>query len=445
MQLAQHRVIDPGNWKEQYRQKLCSPEEAAALVRDHDVISMAGGNCIAEAFTQALTARGENLQDVTLLLGFTVKKYDFMKPEYKGHFNLETIFVGPMERASIKQGITSYVPIHLGDLGRWLDARQPRIAAIAVAPPDENGYMDRSIYAGISHRRTLENADIVIVEVNKNLPYLRGDDLKIHVSEVDYIIENDFPLTELKDIPITDTEKTIAGHIADMIPNGTTIQLGLGGLANAIGYFMRDKKDLGVHAEVISNSIMELMKLGVVNGSCKNFFPNKTLGCYVMGNKQLWDFVDHNDDFIFSEIEYINDPEIIGRNDGLISINNTLMMDLTGQAASESIGIEQYSGTGGQVNFVHGAKRAKGGKSILALNSTYTDKEGQEHSRIVPNLSPGTIVTTSRCDVEYVVTEYGVAYLRWQSVSNRVQRIINIAHPDFRDELRFKAKKAGWI
>ncbi len=433
------------SWHKLYQDKLCSAYDAAQLVKNNDVIAMAGGSCVAEAFSSALTYRAQELHNVTLLVGFALKQYEFMNPNYKEHFNLETVFVGPMERNSIKLGITTYVPIHLQKLGHWLDARQPNIVAAAVTPPDEAGYMHRSLYAGLCHRRAFEQAETVIVEVNHNLPRLCGDDLRIHVSEVDCIIENDVSLVEIQDIEITPTEKIIAGYISDMITDGSTIQLGLGGLANAVGYFLRDKKDLGVHAEVVSNSIMDLMKLEVVNNSKKSFLPGKVLGCYCVGNQELWNYVDNNENFIFSEVEYVNDPEIIGRNNNLISINNTLMMDLTGQAASESIGTQQYSGTGGQVNFVHGAARSPGGKSILALNSTFTDTNGKLQSKIIPVLPKGTIVSTPRTDVEYVVTEYGVAYLRWQSVSERVRRLINIAHPDYRDQLQFAAGKYGWI
>ncbi len=438
-------LSDTCRWQQLYQEKLGSAEDAARQVKHNDVIAMVGGSCVPEAFTSSLAARGQDLHNVSLLVGFALKEYDYMKPAYKNHFNLETAFVGPMERISIQQGITTYVPIHLQKLGQWLDARQPNIVAAAVTPPDEQGYMHRSLYAGLCHRRAFEQANTVIVEVNRNLPRLCGDDLKIHVSEVDFIIENDSPLVEIQDIEITPLEKQIASYISDMIPNGSTIQLGLGGLANAVGYFLRDKKDLGVHAEVVSNSIMNLMKLGVANGSQKSFLPGKVLGCYCVGNKELWDFAANNDDFIFSEVEYVNNPEIIGRNNNLISVNNTLMMDLTGQAASESIGTRQYSGTGGQVNFVHGAARSPGGKSILALSSTFTDVEGKLQSKIVPLLPAGSIVSTPRTDVEYVVTEYGVAALRWQSVAERVKRLIQIAHPDFRDQLKFEAEKYGWI
>ncbi len=220
-----------------------------------------------------------------------------------------------------------------------------------------------------------------------------------------------------------------------MIPNGSTIQLGLGGLANAIGYFLRDKKDLGVHSEVIQNSFMDLMKLGVINGSQKNFNPGKVLATFCVGNKELWDFVDKNEDFLFTEVAYNNDPYVIAQNDNLVSVNNALMLDVTGQVAAESIREKQYSGTGGQNNFVQGALMSKGGKSIIALNSTFKDSEGKIKSRIVPFLPPGTIVST----------EFGVANVRFKSVAQRIEELIKISHPDFRDELNFQARKIGWL
>ncbi|MDD3269931.1 MAG: acetyl-CoA hydrolase/transferase C-terminal domain-containing protein [Syntrophomonadaceae bacterium] len=433
------------SWQDDYRKKICSAEQAASLIMDHDVISMAGGSSIPRGFAEALGRRVKDLHDVTLLQGFTLSPFEFMQAEFKDNIHIETAFVGPTERACIQDGLATYVPVHLHNIGEWLYRRQPNITAHAVTPPDEQGYMNRSCYAGLSHRKAFEAAATVIAEVNPNLPWLCGEDLKVHVSEVDYIIENPFALEEVKDIAITENETMIAHYIAEMIPDGSTIQLGLGGLANAVGHFLKDKKDLGLHTEVISNSAAELMKLGVINGARKSFHPRKTLGCFCVGDKTLWEFVDHNEDFCFYEIDFINDPQVIAQNHNLVSVNNTLMMDLTGQAASESIGTYQYSGTGGQGDFVRGASISPGGKSILALNSCFVDRAGQRHSRIVPLLPAGTVVSTPRTDVEYVVTEYGVAALRWQSITQRVKLLINIAHPDYREELKHQAQKLGWI
>ncbi|MGE5380014.1 MAG: acetyl-CoA hydrolase/transferase family protein [Methylocystaceae bacterium] len=433
------------NWQADYQSKLCSPEQAAALVKSGDVISLSGGTSVPVGFCEALGERAAELKGVTLLMGFALRKYQVMQPELHDSFHIETVFVGQMERQCIKAGNASYVPIHLQQVGAWLDNRKPNMVAVTVTPPDEDGYMNRTCYAALTHRRAFQAADTVVVEVNPETPWLNGQDFKIHVSEVDHIIEQCTPITEIQDIPITDTEREIAGHISEMIPDGATIQLGLGGLANAIGYMLRDKRDLGMHAEVVSNSVMELMKCGAVNGSRKTYMPGKVVGTYCVGNRELFEFVDHNPDFEFCEVETTNDPLIIARNENLISINNALMIDLTGQVASESIGHYQYSGTGGQVNFVQGARLSPGGISILALSSTYRDNKGNIQSRILPDFPVGTVVTTSRCDVQYVVTEFGVASLQYKSIAERVRQLVLVAHPDYREELIVKARKAGWI
>ncbi len=433
------------SWQEEYKAKVCSAEEAAKVIRSNDRIAMSGGTCIPDAFSKALGNRAPELRNVLLSMGLALNLYDYMKPENKESFHIETVFVGPMERFCMEWGTAQYVPVHLGHTAKYSEFIKVNRVAAVVTPPDENGYMNRSCFAGFVDKKMIENAETIIVEVNKNTPWLNSEDFTIHVSEVDYIIENDISLVEIPDIPITDVEKQIAAYISDMIPNGSTIQLGFGGLANAIGYFLNEKKDLGLHTEVVSNSVMELVTSGVVNGINKNFLPNKVACSFCVGNRKFYDYIDHNTDFIFKEIGYINDPRVIGQNDGLISINNTLMMDLTGQAASESIRSKQYSGTGGQMDFIQGARYSKGGKSVIALNATYTEKDGKLRSKIVPFLPHGTIVSTSRNDVEYVVTEFGVAHLRYKSISKRIQELVNIAHPMFRDRLLFEAKKIGWI
>lgn len=314
-----------------------------------------------------------------------------------------------------------------------------------VTPPDENGYMNRSLFGGLVPGKCIEKMEYVAVEVNRNTPWLNSFDFQIHVSQVNAIVEHDSPIFEIPEIPITKVEEQIAGIIVDMIPDGSTIQLGLGGLANCIGHFLKDKKDLGAHTEVFSNSLMELMKCGVLNGSRKNILPGKVAYTFAVGTRELHEFLHRNEDLIAFEIGTINDPNIIAQNDNLVSVNNALMVDLTGQVAAESIGTTQISATGGQVAFVRGAQMSKNGKSIIALPSTYTDKDGKVHSRIVDVLPPGTVVTTPRADVQWIATEYGAVNLAYKSISYRVKNLIKLAHPDFRDELTFKAKKIGWI
>lgn len=433
-----------GDWRSLYKDKLRTAEEMAAMIPSNETVMMPGGTSIPHDLNVALANRIGELENMTICLGLCLKLYDWMQPQYKDRIHIETPFVGPVERMCLEWGTAHYIPTHLNKLGLWMDHKQARISAFVCTPPDENGYMNRSCFGGLMPTRAIHRSDLVLVEVNPKTPWLVGDDFKIHVSEVDYICESNADLTEIPDIPITDVEKTIAQYIAEMISNGSTIQLGLGGLANAIGYFLHDKKDLGVHSEVVQKSFMELMQMGVVNGSKKKFYPGKVLATFCVGDAELWKFVDHNDDFLFTEVEWNNDPYVIGQNNDLVSVNNALILDLTGQVGAESIRHRQYSGTGGQLNFVQGAALSPGGKSIVALNATWKNSAGKLMSSIVPFMPPGTIVTTPRSEVQYVVTEFGVANLRYKSVTQRVKELIRVAHPDFRDDLAAQAKKY-WI
>lgn len=432
-------------WQDEYQSKLMTADEVAAHIKSGDRIALSGGTCIPPAFCTALSARAGDLKDVTLALGYAMGFYGFMGPEHKDSFTIETMFVGPVERICMEFGVSSYVPQHLNDVATYTETGNFNVVTSVATPPDEDGYMTRSLFGSFLSRETIAKADTVIIEVNNNFPRMNSETFKIHVSEVDFIIEHDAPVFEVPEITITETEEKIAGFIADMIPDGATIQLGFGGLGNAIGHLLKGKKDLGMHAEVVTPSVMELMKAGVLNGKKKTYKPGKVVAAFCVGTKEFYEYIDGNDDFEFHEIGTINNPLEISKNDNLISINNALMFDLTGQAASESIGTKQYSGTGGQVNFVQGSKLSKGGKSILALNSTYNDKDGKLCSKILPVLPEGTVVTTSRNDVQYVVTEYGVANLRFKSIPERAKALIAIAHPDFREELTESAKQHGWF
>ena len=435
-----------GSFEDDYRAKLISPEEAAALIKSNDTLFTGGGVNIPKAFSTALGARAAELNNVTILQGYAMALYEYMKPETKGSFNIETMFVGPLERICMEWGVGSYKPHSFSDLGNVALKAKPNRVAFSATPPDKDGFVNKSCFGSFLPRKEgLEPAETVICEINKHLPWCCGDDFKIHISEIDHIIENDSPLFELPEIPITDVEQTMAGFIVDMIPDGATIQLGFGGLGNAIGHLLKDKKDLGMHSEVVTPSVTELVKSGALTCSRKNFYPGKIIAAFAVGTKQFYDDLHRNELFEFKEVHWVNQPLNIAQNDNLISINNTLMMDLTGQAASESIGTKQYSGTGGQVNFNQGAKMSDGGKRIICLASTYTDREGNLKSKILPALPEGTVVTTSRNEVEYVVTEYGVVDLSLESISSRVKKMISIAHPMFRDELTFAAKKYRWI
>ena len=433
------------DWQQEYKQRLTTAEEAVKLIRSGDTIGMQGGTGIPPAIADALGRRAPELRNVTCCQGFALNFHEYMKPEHKDSFRIQTVFVGPAERMGLQLGNVDFVPNHLGSIGKWMDSLDVGVVTAVVTPPDENGFMNRSCFGGLCTKRLIDRADRVLVEVNRNTPWLYSDAFQIHVSQCDAIVENDAPLFEIPEIPITPVEETIAHIIADMIPDGSCIQLGLGGLANCVGHFLKDKKDLGAHTEVVSNSVMELMKCGALNGSRKTVYPGKVVYTFCIGTRELWQYMDHNEDFVGMEIEDVNNPDFIGQNDNMVSVNNALMVDLTGQVASESIGTFQYSATGGQVNFVLGAQRSKNGKSIIAMPSTRKDKEGVVHSRILSILPAGTVVSTSRNDVQWIVTEHGAACLKNKPISYRVRELIRIAHPDFRDELTFEAKKLGWI
>ena len=434
------------SWQEEYAAKLTTADEAAKVVRSGESIFFGGGTGIPTAFATALGKRAPELTGIIISQGYAMGLFDYMKPENKERFQIETMFVGPMERICMQWGVAQYKPMHLSDIpAAALHAKCSRVAFVAT-PPDENGYMNRSCFGSfLPNEEMVKPAETIIVEVNRHAPRLNSDDFKIHVSDVDLIIENDFPIFELPEIPIMDEERKIAQYIADFVDDGSCIQIGLGGLANAVGYLLMEKNDLGMHAEVVTPSVAELVKMGVINGSKKNFYPGKVVSAFAVGTRKFYDEIHNNEQFYFKEVGWVNNPDNIGRNDNLVSINNTLMMDLTGQAASESIGIKQYSATGGQLDFILGARKSKNGKSILSLNSTYTDKEGKLQTKIIPTLPAGTIVTTPRTLVQYVITEYGVANLKLRTVKERAAALINIAHPDFREQLTFEAVKNGWL
>ncbi|NLJ73288.1 MAG: 4-hydroxybutyrate CoA-transferase [Syntrophomonadaceae bacterium] len=434
-------------WQDEYKRKLTSPEKVAQNFQSGDHIGMGGGTGIPPLIAEAIGKRAGEITDIKFAQGFAVDFHEYMKPEHKEHFRIETIFIGPAERYCLELGTCDFVPNHLGSMAKWAKDFGAKKLAIVVSPPDENGYMNRSLFAGLVPKQLISNCEYVAVEVNENTPWLFSDDnvYDIHISEIDHIVENHAPLFEVPEIPITDVEKSIAKHIVDMIPDGSTVQLGLGGLANCIGHFLKDKKDLGIHSEVVTDSIMELIKCGAVNGSKKSLLPGKVAYTFAVGTHELHRFLHRNPDFIAFEIAQTNDPYFIARNDNIISINNALMVDLTGQVASESIGIRQYSATGGQVNFVLGSQLAKNGKSLIALPSVRKDREGKIHSRILDVFPAGTTTTTSRNDVEWIVTEYGAVRLTNKSISERVKLLTSIAHPDFRDELLFKAREHKWL
>ena len=435
------RMAGQGGWQEQYRALRMTPAGAAALVRDGDTVVMTSSANWPYAVDGALAERLRAIRghveldalfaplDTALLSAENTDLVDYNANFFSG------------ERKLMEHGNVRFVPTHLSATGAWMASRKPRVAIITCSAPDENGWMSRSLWGAQVHRRVLEQAEVVIVEVNDQLPSFASDGeahMMFHVSEADAIVENSHFPAENPPAPADETDRRIAGYIADLVPDGACVQFGLGGLANAVGECLADagKKDLGIQSEVLSNCVVTLMEKGVINNSRKQTCPGRSVGAYFVGDKALWDFARDNPAFSFKEIDWVNDPRNIARNDRVVSVNNAMEIDLTGQVNAESVGPRQYSGTGGQLEWGLGAQWSREGKSIIALRSSYRDKQGTLHSKIVPQMAPGSIITTPRTCVQYVVTEYGVADLRYKSTLERAKALIAIAHPDFREELK---------
>lgn len=434
-------------WQELYKEKLTSPEEAAKLVNNGDLVvsPLSNGQPLALINAVAARVRQGELEDITYLSGVDVRWFDLYHPDLVGKVVIDTGFCGPVLRDFVGKGLFTYTPVRLGEAVEMVNrCRKSNIVGLVVSPMDKHGFFSTGCNVDWGWETAKTPGVTVVVEVNENMPRTFGTN-HLHISEVDAIVENHIPLVELPNIPVTDKDEAIGKFIADMVEDGSCLQIGIGGIPNAVAIFLKEKKDLGVHSEMLADSMVDLYNAGAITCNKKNFMPYKWVGTFALGSKKLYDFIDENPLVEMHSTRFVNDPYIIGKNDKLVSVNGTLEVDLTGQCASESISFKQYTGTGGQLDFVQGAWRSRGGKSFLALYSTYTDKEGNLQSKIVPSLSSGIFTTVSRTEVQYVVTEYGVANLKGQNLRTRVKELVNIAHPDFRDWLIFEAKRMNFI
>lgn len=421
------------NFCELYQKKLISADDAVQKIASNDEIIVGDVASEPSALLGKLHQIKERVENVSVVMILPLGEYDFyMKQEMKGHFLLNSMFHGSGTRKAHELGTVSYNPTHLHHcLTKRMTVKKPAAFFGSVAPMDKNGYFCLSL--GLTYEKeALENADLVVLEVNENMPRTHGDTL-VHIRDVDFLVENNKPIPTLPPIEPTNKDKVIGRYIAELIEDGSTIQLGIGGISNAAALFLTGKKDLGVHTEMLSDSIVDLVEAGVVTGKRKTLWKDKIIATFIFGSKKIYDFVHANPSVELHRGSVVNDPYVIGQNFQMVSINTTLEVDLTGQCCSESIGPRQYSGTGGGADTAIGAQRAKGGKSIVALYST---AKNDTISSIVPALSSGASVTLSRNDVDYVVTEYGIAQLRGCNVRERVQKLIAVAHPDFRDKLQ---------
>jgi 4-hydroxybutyrate CoA-transferase len=429
-------------WESEYVTKIRTANEALRFVESGMRVYIQPGCAEPETLVEALIRRAPEVRDVEIVHMMTMGAAPYVAPEMAGHFRHNAVFIGPNVREAINDGRADYTPIHLSEIEELFEsgAMPIDVALVEVSPPDSHGFC--SFGVGVDTTLTAARcARYVVAQVNNYMPRTYGDSF-IHVSDIDAVVESSRPLCELKKPVVTDMHVEIARHVAGLIEDGAVLQTGIGGIPDAVLPFLKDRKDLGIHSELVSEGVIPLIDSGVITGARKNFKPRKIITGFALGTKKLFEFVDNNPIFEFHPTAYTNDPELIARNDNMIAINSALQVDLTGQVCSDSIGNHFYSGIGGQVDFLRGASRSKGGKAIIAISSTA--KKGAI-SRIAPMLSPGAGVVTSRGLVRYVVTEYGVAYLHGKSIRERAKALIAIAHSKFRSELYEYCEKTKWL
>ena len=426
------------SWYDEYKKKKVSTQDAVSVVKSGDRVYVSGNAATPFKLVEALAHRKDELQDVEIVHVLLLGDDPLSKPDMEGHFRHNSLFVGPGDRAAVNEGRADYIPVFLYEIPQLFYSQQLPIdiAFLHLSPPDEHGFMSLGVEC-LTSKAVAETAKIVVAQVNDKMPRTLGDSF-IHVSRVSKIVETSVELPQLEPIPFTEIEMKIGSYIASLVEDGSTLQLGIGGIPNAALNAMHDKKDLGVHSEMASDSMMQAIEAGVITGAKKTLHPYKVVCTFFLGTKKLYEFVNNNPVFETHPTNYTNHPYIIGKNDKMIAINSAVEVDLTGQVCSDSIGTRIYSGFGGQVDFIRGAAQSKGGKPIIALSST---AKGGKISKIVPTLKVGAGVVTTRADVHYVVTEHGIAYLHGKNLRQRAEELISIAHPDFQSMLEEEAKK----
>lgn len=427
---------------ELYRSKLTTAEEAVKVIKSNSCIYLGGGVGVPQVLQRALVARAAELRNVEVMHLLTFAGNEYLAPEYKASFRHRALFISDASRVAVCEGRADFVPIFLSEIPQlFRDGTMPiDIALIQVSPPDEHGCCSFGVEVGVT-KPAAQAAKKVIAEVNAQMPRVLGDSF-IHISKIDKIVEVDYPLPEAPQSGFSEVHMKIGEWIADMIPDGATIQLGIGSIPDAVLHHLYNKRDLGIHSELFSDGVIDLVERGVITNKKKTLHNGKIVAGFLFGSQRLYKFVRDNAMIELHPSDYVNDPFVIAQNEKMIAINLAIEVDLTGQVCADSIGSLFYSGTGGQVDFVRGAARSHGGKPIIALQSTAKD---EQVSRIVPQLKLGAGVVTSRSDVHYVVTEFGIASLHGKSIRERAQELIRIAHPQFREELERYAREQHWL
>jgi 4-hydroxybutyrate CoA-transferase len=423
------------DWKAIYKSKLCTAEEAVKNIRSGDTVVLA--HCVGEptVLVDAMTANFKQYENVEIKHMVSLGKGGYAQPGMEKHFRVNPMFASANVRTTISEGRGDFTPCFFHEVPKNFREGKLKVDVllVMVTPPDDHGYC--SLGTSVDYTlQALRTARTVIAQVNAQFPRTYGE-TSIHVSEFDHIVEASHPIVQLQPPKIGDVEEAIGRNCASLVEDGSTLQLGIGGIPDAVMLFLTDKRDLGIHSEMISDGTLALYEAGVINNSKKSENKGKMTVAFLMGTQKLYDFVHNNPCVEVRPVDYVNHPAVIMRQHKMVSINSCIQVDLQGQVVAECMGLTQFSGVGGQVDFVRGVSMGEGGKAIIAMPSVTIKKDGKKISKIVPFVDQGAAITTSRNDVDYIVTEYGIAHLKGKSLRERAKNLINIAHPDFKDEL----------
>ena len=432
-------------WLTKYESRLTTAERAVEVIDSHQRVFLTGNCSVPQKLLSALVARATELEEVEIVQVLTVGPAPHADPEMEGHLRINTLFISPNVREAVHSGRADFTPVLLSEVPLLFRQNHLPLDAvlIQVSPPDEHGFCSLGIEAGLV-KTPAQVAKYVIAEINEQMPRTLGDSF-IHFSKIDFAVPVNYALAELPMGEPNELSMNIGRHVAGLIEDGSTMQMGIGAIPDAVLRYLGDKRDLGVHTELFSDGVMNLIQEGIITNERKTLHPGKIVAGFILGSHVLYDFVDDNPIIELHPTEYVNDPFVIAQNERMVSINSAIEVDLTGQVCADSIGPKLYSGVGGQLDFVYGAARSKGGKPIIALPSTAAPGGGEPVSRIVSTLKPGAGVVTTRNHVHYIATEFGVADLYGKTIKERAIALIQIAHPDFQAALERRAVELSYL
>jgi acetyl-CoA hydrolase len=430
-----------------YQSRVTTAQEAVKAIKSGNRVFLTGNVSVPQKLLAALVEYAPNLNDVEICQALTVGSADYVGPEMEGHLRVNSMFISANIRKAVQEGRADFTPVLLSEFPLLFKRGilPLDVAVIHVSTPDEHGFCSLGVEVGLT-KSAAEAAKVIIAEVNEKMPRTLGDAF-IHVSRLTHIVPVNYPIPEHRMASEGDSDivEKIAGHVAGLIPDGATMQLGIGSIPDAVLKFLYNKKDLGIHTELFSDGVIDLFNAGVLTNARKSLHPGKIVAGFILGTKRLYEWVDDNPMIEMHPTEYVNDPFVIAQNDRMVAVNSAIEVDLTGQVCADSIGPKLYSGVGGQLDFIYGASRSKGGVPIIALPSVATLRDGTQLSKITGMLKLGAGVVTSRNHVRYVVTEHGVADLYGKTIRQRAQELINVADPQFREGLMQQAKELHYL